>query len=291
MTSLLTRPMIPCESGMLTLTEALTQGQDHGSLDSGDTTTDTAFLMMLSLMRDRARELGVTDNAYLQHFAGGFDLQGETPFLQVPEVHTRDLPWVNPSELLPKYASGTEATLLSHHLHNTLIRLKDAEALAMLVTYQFFSTARGRTKRNPSSNTPAANQVIFTLHGQTLEDDITLNTLGKSGITPAHEVAPDWSQWARHDKGVSRSSMGRDATTTRLWPWKTVTLNFKDGTCNAVRQASGLKYKSETKEDLITPLDHPYAANQISQKVSRKVTTTEYLRVGNPDTREVCTAL
>lgn len=282
MTHLMTEGLIPTASGNVTLEAALIHAQDHLPIDSGEMGGDVAYLLMLSLLRDRAAVLEQDMGEYLQRHAQGFDLQGERPFLQVPERESRDLPWENPSVLMIKYASGQESTMLSPHLRSTLIPLTAQQALTHLMVTQMFGTARGKTKRQYSCNAPAANQVVYTLHGQTLGDDIELNSLTDVGRAPAHEGGQDWSQWR------TRALIAQDATTTRLWPWKTVTLNFRGDTCNAVRLASGTHNPSETSDDLLRPPAFPYSSARRNEQGKGGVT---FIRQNNPTSRETYTAL
>ncbi|MFI6521997.1 type I-E CRISPR-associated protein Cse1/CasA [Spirillospora sp. NPDC050679] len=115
-------------------------------------------------------------NRYLREHRRAFDLFGERPFFQSPDVP--DAKFATAAKLTMFRATGSNATLFDHTVAGDRVELRPAEAARWLVTVQAYDTGGTKTPflKDKSSERGLCNYFATALlEGRTLKETLLLN--------------------------------------------------------------------------------------------------------------------
>jgi CRISPR system Cascade subunit CasA len=170
--------------------------------------------------------------AYLKQWRGSFELYGNRPFLQIPDLDVKE----GKSKPLD-FLTSPNNTSLFHHSLGTIQQFSDAEIALSLLCFQNFSTGgkvgqsiwRGEQLGHSTFAAPCLNYLHLFVLGDTLLDTIWLNLLSKYGTYTGVDKTPnctwgrpswDWMPREPSDAGAFENScwtyLGRMVPLARL---------------------------------------------------------------------------
>lgn len=183
------------------------------------------------------------DRYFVEH-RERFDLFGDHPFYQVPNLEPSSGVWKSVSLLLPPVATGNNVPLFTSMTEDALPPLSFREAAVLLVACMGWDTAAiktgalgdsavkgGKTTGNPTGNLGQFGAVIPL--GKTLFDTIVLNMpIGPEDPADLPAWRRDWTpQWSQHQpKGVKE---------LLTWQSRRIRLQSEDGLVTAVTLCAG----------------------------------------------------